>query len=60
MFIVSSRKEWPKAGPVMNEISLKEKALHFSTADLNTLNKGLHPAAHIPSTHRGNRDEEAK
>lgn len=40
--------------------SLKDKALHFSTADLNTLNKGLHPAALSPSTHSGNRDGEMK
>lgn len=40
--------------------SLKQKALHFSTADLNTLNKGLHPATPSPSTHRGNGDGEAK
>lgn len=39
--------------------SLKEKALHFSTADVNTLNKGLHPATLSPST-RGNGDGEVK
>lgn len=40
--------------------SLKQKALHFSTADLNTLNKGLHPTTPSPSTHGGNRDGEVK
>lgn len=36
--------------------SLKQKALHFSTADLNTLNKGLHPA-HMAEREIGKQNE---
>lgn len=36
--------------------SLKQKALHFSTADLNTLNKGLHPA-HMAERETGKQNE---
>lgn len=42
--------------------SSKEKPLHFSTAELSTLNKGLHPGTPTPLTHGGggNGDGEAK
>lgn len=40
--------------------SSKEKPLHFSTAELSTLNKGLHPGTPTPLTHGGGETETGK